>query len=133
MWQVMIYHPLLRKVMNFHCDNYTVESVRRMSRGETEEAGSGSWGGLSNSQQLGTDVIVFSYGNCPMKMVFKVMNSREGAMHRTDMYEIEPTSTFTFELMGGYINILDAVSDTVMQHSLTFTGLKLKIKGRQKF
>ena len=85
---------------------------------------SGTWGGLKNSQQIGSDVIVFSYGNCPMKMCFKVMNSQRGSQQESDNYEVEPT--FTFELMGGYISILDAVSDAIMMHSMTFQGLKLK-------
>ena len=97
-WQVLVYHPELDKKMNWHRDNYTVDAVRRMSRGEPLRENE-TWAGLKNSQQLGSDVIVFSYGNCPMKMCFKVMNSQGGSQQDSDDYEFEPT--FTFELMGG--------------------------------
>lgn len=123
-WQVMVYHPKLDKKINWHRDNYTVDAVKKMSNGEMPLREGAGWGGLRNSQQLGSDVVVFSYGNCPMRMCFKVMNSQGGSSQKSDDYEVEPT--FTFELLGGYISILDGVSDAIMMHRLTFQGLKLE-------
>ena len=120
----MVYHPKLDKKINWHRDNYTVDAVKKMSNGEMPLREDAGWGGLRNSQQLGSDVVVFSYGNCPMRMCFKVMNSQGGSSQKSDDYEVEPT--FTFELLGGYISILDGVSDAIMMHRLTFQGLKLE-------
>eukprot|EP00956_Cyclotella_meneghiniana_P030292 scaffold75760_cov60-Cyclotella_meneghiniana.AAC.2 len=123
-WQVMVDHPTLDKKINWHRNNYTIEAVKRMSNGEMPLREGAGWGGLRNSQQLGSDVVVFLYGNCPMKMCFKVMNSQGGSSQKSDDYEVEPT--FTFELLDGYISILilDGVSDAIMMHRLTFQELK---------
>ena len=72
----------------------------------------------------GSDVIVVSYGNCPMKMCFKVMNSQGGAQQDTSTYEVEPT--FCYEIKVEYIVVLDGISDILMLHKLTFVGLKLE-------
>jgi hypothetical protein len=70
-------------------------------------------------------VIVYSMGNCPMKMVFSKMSASGDACQPKPMYEVEPS--FCFEFERGWVCILDCIDDLLMLHSMVFSNVKDEI------
>ena len=121
--QYCIYQRVLQKYMGFHRDNFVRQDLMDLADEKNGEIGEGeTWAGVPNSQVRGSAVIVYSMGNCPMKMIFKKMSARAGADQKKDVYEVEPTFCFRFE--KGWICILDCIDDLLMLHSMTFVGVK---------
>ena len=75
-------------------------------------------GGLANSQQSGSNVIIFSMGSRPMTMAFKYPTPHSGITQHTKEYITCPD--FCMEFGNGYICILDDVDDMMMLHEVYF-------------
>jgi hypothetical protein len=130
-WQYCVYQHVLEKQMGFHRDNFFRTDLKILSKKKTSRLNRpGRWCGVTNSQRRGTSVIVYSMGNCPMKMVFKKLSASDGAYQEKDTYEVCPS--FTIECGIGYICVLDVIDDLLMMHGLTFEGLGLKGKGGER-
>jgi hypothetical protein len=117
MWAYMVYQRLLDRKINWHRDNYFGDALKRMLNNDPPRSRR-----QQRSQRDGTCVIVYSMGNCPMNMCFKVLDPRLGPKQMTSSYKICPT--FTFQCGPGWISILDVMDDVFMQHSLTFNGIE---------
>ena len=77
---------------------------------------------MENSQVQGSCVIVYSMGNCPMRMIFRKLSARDGAYQEKSTYEFCPT--FCFRFGKGWVCILDVIDDLLMLHGMDFVGLK---------
>jgi hypothetical protein len=115
--------------MGEHRDNFVRQDLKDLAdpKGDGELNERGTWAGVENSQVKGSAVIVYSMGNCPMKMTFSKLSARDGAYQEKSTYEIEPTFCFQFE--SGWICILDPIDDLLMMHSMTFEGIKESTEG----
>ena len=125
-WQYVIYQGILGRKMGDHRDNFSRESLRRMANGQCPFSDKDSWSGYKNSQTYGSSVIIYSFGNCPMKMVFSCLSpdADGGAYQHKTMYKVCPS--YSFQVGEGYICILDSIDDILMMHGLTFEGIQLK-------
>jgi hypothetical protein len=128
-WQYCIYQHVLNKYMGEHRDNFVRQDLKDLAdpKGDGELNERGTWAGVENSQVKGSAVIVYSMGNCPMRMIFSKLSARDGAYQEKSTYEIEPTFCFQFE--NGWICILDPIDDLLMMHSMTFEGIKESTEG----
>ena len=72
----------------------------------------------TNSQEYGMDLIILCFGNSLTKLCFKTFDPNDGALQNSNLYEFDPT--FSYEMEGGHIVILDAISDLIMIHKLVF-------------
>ena len=109
--------------MGPHRDNFDRNSLKNLEQGRcpyNPEAHAY----MKNSQTYGSSVIIYSFGNCPMRMIFRVLNVGGGAYQQKQMYEICPT--FCFQFRQGYICILDPIDDIFMLHELKFEGVRSK-------
>ena len=70
-FQQLFYHRVLGKYMGDHRDNFGGTAIKRMIKGETPFVSGATVGGCENSQVIGSSVIIFTKGNCPMTLVFK--------------------------------------------------------------
>jgi hypothetical protein len=123
-WQYVVYQKILGRKMGSHRDNFSRSSLRSMSKGGSPYNVNQKWSGVKNSQVYGTCVIVYSFGNCPMKMVFKCLGKKGGPYQKKSMYEVNPT--YCFQFRQGYICILDSIDDILMMHGLSFAGVRVK-------
>ena len=121
--QYCIYQYVLNKKMGEHRDNFEREDLLVLAnKKDAKLPENGTWAGMSNSQVKGSAVIVYSMGNCPMKMLFSKLGLRGGAYQEKDKYEVEPT--FCFRFQKGWICILDPIDDLLMLHSMQFEGVR---------
>lgn len=122
-WQILVYQRALNRKMGPHRDNFERKSLKNLEQGGCPynlEAHPH----MKNSQTYGSSVIIYSFGNCPMRMIFRVLNVGGGAYQSKEMYEICPS--FCFEFRQGYICILDPIDDIFMLHELKFEGVRCK-------
>ena len=75
-------------------------------------------GGLANSQQSGSNVIIFSMGSRPMTMSFRYPTPHRALTQNTKAYMTCPD--FCMEYGNGFISILDDVDDMMMLHEVYF-------------
>lgn len=125
-WQYCIYQQILRKHMGKHRDNFckkNLEDLAELGKSAPPMNEGAKWSGVENSQMTGTSVIVYTMGNCPMKMVFSCLNPRAdgGAGQAKQYYTVCPS--FTMKLSNGCICVLDVIDDLLMYHSLEFEGV----------
>jgi hypothetical protein len=122
-WQYCIYQYVLIESMGEHRDNFERTDLRDLADGKKSGVlnENGTWSGVENSQVKGSAVIIYSMGNCPMRMVFSKLSASDGAYQQKATYEVEPSFCFQFE--KGWICILDPMDDLLMLHSLTFDGI----------
>jgi hypothetical protein len=123
-WQYCVYQNVLGKHMGYHRDNFFREDLKDLAKPNGRLAPGGKYCGVENSQVRGTSVIVYSMGNCPMKMIFKGLSTEGDAYQRKPEYEFIPTFTIQFGI--GYICVLDGIDDLLMLHGLTFVGVKVE-------
>ncbi len=79
--------------------------------------------GVPNSQVHGTNVIVFTVGNYPMKMVFAYPNPHYDIEQDVSKYLM--LESFSIKCGEGHITILDPLDDVLMQHGVMFEDLSL--------
>jgi hypothetical protein len=129
-WQYCIYQYALNKSMGEHRDNFERTDLRDLA--DVKKSGvlneNGTWSGVENSQVKGSAVIIYSMGNCPMRMVFSKLSASDGPYQQKATYEVEPSFCFQFE--KGWICILDPMDDLLMLHSLTFDGIVENTSGK---
>lgn len=118
--QYCIYHKVMNKSMGRHRDNFEKSDLEELAYETGTLREGGKWCGVENSQVKGSAVLVYTMGNCPMKMVFRKLSKKGGATQDKDMYEIEPR--FCFRFKNGWISILDPIDDLLMLHSVVFEG-----------
>ncbi len=106
--QICVYHGIWGRKMGPHRDNNRWDVIE-----ETR-----THGGLANSQQSGSNVIIFSMGSRPMTMAFKYPTPHSGITQHTKEYITCPD--FCMEFGNGYICILDDVDDMMMLHEVYF-------------
>lgn len=125
-WQILVYQRILGRKMGLHRDNFARSSLKALSEDPINKCPfkeDQRWSGVRNSQVYGTCVIVYSFGNCPMRMVFHCLNPKGGAYQGKKEYEVNPS--FCFEFRQGYVCILDSIDDLLMLHGLEFVGVKV--------
>jgi hypothetical protein len=122
-WQYVIYQHILGHEMGVHRDNFDPSSVKSLRMGDCPAIPDATRCGFKNSQMTGTCVIVYSFGNMPMRMVFCCRKMNALGQVKAD-YEIEPL--YCFEFGPGYISILDVMDDSTMLHGMDYVGVKLK-------
>jgi hypothetical protein len=125
-WQYCVYQHLLGKKMGLHRDNFDRKHLKDLSElgvnSDNYKFGEGStWDGVQNSQMTGSCVIVYTMGNCPMKMVFSALSANGGAYRSKQYYEVCPT--FCMRLERGWICVLDSIDDLLMMHGVIFEGV----------
>ena len=123
-WQYVVYQKILGRKMGLHRDNYSRGSLRDMAKGGSPYNNSQKWSGVKNSQVYGSCVIVYSFGNCPMKMVFSCLSRRGGPYQKKNLYEVKPS--FCFQFCQGYVCVLDCIDDILMMHGLSFVGVRVQ-------
>ena len=121
-WQIIVYQRLLHRKMGPHRDNFSRNSLKDISEGKCAFKKPKKWSGVENSQMDGSCVIIYSFGNSPMRMVFMTLGPDGDAFQEKKKYEVSPT--FSFQFCEGYICILDCIDDMLMYHSLDFVGVK---------
>lgn len=94
-WQYVVYQKILGRKMGLHRDNFSRGSLKSMSEGGSPYNVDQKWSGVKNSQVYGTCVIVYSFGNCPMKMVFKCL-SKGGLIKRKACMRSTLPTAFNF-------------------------------------
>jgi hypothetical protein len=119
----MVYQHILLHEMGVHRDNFDPSSIKSLETGGCPAIPNSTRCGFKNSQKTGTCVIIYSFGNMPMRMVFSCRKLDSLGRVKAD-YEIEPH--FCFEFGAGYISILDVMDDCIMLHGLDYVYVKLK-------
>jgi hypothetical protein len=116
--QQLMYHKVLNKKMGFHRDNFKNNVMTNLENGTVPWGDHPTVGGSGNSQIHGTSVIVFTRGNCPMKMIFKYPSLNGSATQEKKWYVTSPS--FQMKMDDGWITVLDPVDDMLMLHSVEF-------------
>jgi hypothetical protein len=128
--QYCVYQRVLNKRTGPHRDNFVREDLKTLAEEiDGKLSDGGTWCGVQNSQVRGSAVIVYSMGNCPMKMVFSKMSASGNAGQPKQMYEVGPS--FCFKLERGWVWILDCIDDLLMLHSMVFSNIKEDIGDNQ--
>eukprot|EP00956_Cyclotella_meneghiniana_P015713 scaffold24356_cov35-Cyclotella_meneghiniana.AAC.3 len=76
--QILVYQRALNRKMGPHRDNFERKSLKNLEQGGcpyNPEANPH----IKNSQTYGSSLIIYSFGNCPMRMIFRVLNVGGGA------------------------------------------------------
>jgi hypothetical protein len=100
-----------------HQENFDASSLKALEAGDCSALPNKTRCGYKNSQMTGSCVIVYSFGNMPMRMVFHSRKIDTTGGVKTD-FEIEPT--YCFECGPGYISILDVMDDYTMLHGMDY-------------
>ena len=93
---------------------YTLEET--VQKAFADAAGTPS-GGDSNSQMIGSDVLVFPLGNAPMDFFIAFPDGLDPAGD-PKTYHVRPE--FTFPLVGGTLFVFKAVDDLIFRHGAEF-------------
>ena len=108
--------------MGRHRNNYTVDALKSMIDGE-DPVKKKTYLGMENSQVHGTSVVIFTLGNCPMRLIFSYPDMTKGGMKQS--YSKYVTSeSFKCTMAPGYITILVILDDMCMYHEVTFEGVE---------
>ena len=116
--QQLMYHKVLNKKMGFHRDNFKNNVMTNLENGTVPWGDHPTVGGSGNSQIHGTSVIVFTRGNCPMKMIFKYPSLNGSATQEKKWYVTSPSFQMKMDDWG--FTVLDPVDDMLMLHSVEF-------------
>ena len=95
-WQIIVYQRLLHRKMGPHRDNFSRNSLKDISEGKCPFKKQTKWSGVENSQMDGSCVIIYSFGNSPMRMVFMTLGPDGNAFQEKKKYEVSPTFSFQF-------------------------------------
>jgi hypothetical protein len=121
--QICVYTALNETSMGRHRDNYTKMGLQRMKRGLDPGDPNATYLGVKNSQVHGTNVLVYTVGNAPMKMVFAFPDPSKGSSQNvSDYIEID---CYSMECGDGHLTVLDPMDDVFGQHGLDFENLEL--------
>ena len=116
--QVLYYHKVLGKYMGYHKDNFGSSAIKRLCDGNAPFVDGATVGGCENSQVIGSSVIIFTRGNCPMKMVFKYASLEHPVDQARSSYVTSPS--YQMRMEDGWITVMDPVDDLLMLHSVVF-------------
>lgn len=119
--QLLFYYVLFKSSMGRHRDNYTVRHLRAMLEAEDEggEAAPGSThASMENSQRLGSEVLLYSEGTCPMDFTLSFPPRSE---LDTDIKRYVKTPDFTAQLGSGTLMIFKDCDDQFFCHEACFS------------
>lgn len=109
--------------MGLHRDNFNKNSLQRMRNKELPWNEEARYAGVKNSQEYGSNVIVYTMGNSPMRMVFACPNPVMQVDQETKKYIEHPC--MSFPLGDGNLSILDPLDDVLMQHGVRWEDCEL--------
>ena len=116
--QICVYHGILGRKMGPHRDNNRWNVLKTIQSGTDPRGEVSTHGGLANSQQSGSNVIIFSMGSRPMTMSFRYPTPHRAITQNTKAYVTCPD--FCMQYSNGFISILDDVDDMMMLHEVYF-------------
>ena len=116
--QILFYYGALKSKMGFHRGNSNIHFIKNVVKGKFQSLSGHPSGGGENSQMIGSNVLVLTIGNKPMRFVFKhpTLGNLSG-MKKT--YRTSPRFQFCCENMT--ISVLDPIDDILMVHGASFS------------
>ena len=129
--QLLFYFVLLDGRMNPHRDNSCCKDIERIMEGEElVSKGHNSSGGAENSQQIGSNVLVYTEGTAPQSFDLRFPPSdnyqpdrkkkQNGRDWRNEWKEVIPS--FQFTCGSGTVSVLDPIDDLLVTHQAQFVG-----------
>ena len=115
---MIFYHRVLGKHMGPHKDNFGGTAIKRLCDGDTPFVEGATIGGCENSQVIGSSVIIYTRGNCPMKFIFKYASLGNPVTQSRSYYVTSPS--YQIRMGDGWITVMDPMDDLLMLHSVVF-------------
>ena len=115
--QLLFYYVTLSSRITAHRDNISIADINKIINGdECGENGHPS-AGADNSQQIGSNVLVYTEGNVPQNFILRYP-SRDNFTEKRALNKTIPI--FQFRCGRGTISVLDPVDDLLMTHEACF-------------
>jgi hypothetical protein len=115
--QMLFYYGALKSKMGHHRDNFNVQFIKDILSGKDVKMDGHPSGGGENSQIVGSNVLVLTMGNKPMKFSFRFPSFGNLKGNRKT-YITSPKHQFTCGKLT--ISVLDPIDDIVMTHGANF-------------
>ena len=103
--------------MNRHRDNICENDIIRVLKGDTLGNDGHPTAGAENSQIIGSNVIVFTFGSKP-QLFYLRHPAKDDYTQSREMYRIHPL--FQFPCGDGTVSVLDPVDDLLLTHEVFF-------------
>jgi hypothetical protein len=123
--QILFYYGALKSKMGYHRDNFNVQFIKDIISGKTIQLNGHPSGGGENSQIVGSNVLVLTMGNKPMKFSFRFPSSGNVKGSRKT-YVTSPKHQFTCGNLT--ISVLDPIDDIMMTHGASFVYNRIEKK-----
>ena len=104
--------------MGGHKDNFGGTAMKRLCDGDTPFINGATVGGCENSQVMGSSVMTFTRGNCPMTFMFKYASLGKPVTQAKSNYVTFPS--YQMRMKEGWITVMDPIDDLLMLHSVVF-------------
>ena len=116
--QLLFYYRRLNSHINQHRDNFDVEDIKRVMKGDANTVQEGHpSAGADNSQIVGSNVLVYSEGTAAQTLYLR-FPKRDDLLEDRKLYKCNPS--FQFECGKGTVSILDPIDDYLMTHEARF-------------
>ena len=115
--QMLFYYGALKSKMGHHRDNFNVQLIKDVLSGKEIKLDGHPSGGGENSQIVGSNVLVLTMGNKPMKFSFRFPSCGNLKGSRKT-YITSPKHQFTCGNLT--ISVLDPIDDITMTHGANF-------------
>lgn len=127
--QICVYNASMSAKMGPHRDNSTKKALSTMKMGKKPNLNT-PYAGVPNSSVEGANVLIYTMGNAPMKMMWAFPDPHFPVDQETTKYvELDG---FSISCGNGTLTIVDPLDDLLMQHRLEFGEGEVVVRGEGK-